>query len=99
MSMSSRATPASPMKPPASEKEKPEVLADHALKLAAALKALSSGPTTTPRRSAPSPRPHPGEHRAADHQERHEAARRRATRTQSGIVASAPELVDRSAAQ
>ena len=27
-----------PMKPPASEKEKPEVLADHALKLAAALK-------------------------------------------------------------
>jgi histidine triad (HIT) family protein len=28
-----------PMKPPASEKEKPEVLADHALKLAAELKA------------------------------------------------------------
>ena len=27
-----------PMKPPASEKEKPEVLSDHALKLAAALK-------------------------------------------------------------
>ena len=27
-----------PMKPPASEKEKPDVLADHALKLAAALK-------------------------------------------------------------
>jgi histidine triad (HIT) family protein len=26
------------MKPPASEKEKPEVLSDHALKLAAALK-------------------------------------------------------------
>jgi histidine triad (HIT) family protein len=27
-----------PMKPPASTKEKPDVLADHALKLAAALK-------------------------------------------------------------
>ena len=27
-----------PMKPPASEKEKPDVLADHALKMAAALK-------------------------------------------------------------
>jgi histidine triad (HIT) family protein len=27
-----------PMKPPATEKEKPEVLSDHALKLAAALK-------------------------------------------------------------
>jgi histidine triad (HIT) family protein len=29
-----------PMKPPATEKEKPEVLSDHALKLAAALKSM-----------------------------------------------------------
>ena len=83
-----------PMKPPASEKEKPEVLADHALEARGGAEGAELRSRTA---SAPSDQrglagQHAGEHRAPRDQRtpaKPDASRRRSA-PPSGIVASAP---------
>ncbi len=68
-----------PMKPPASEKEKPDVLSDQALKLAAALKGLNLGPEEIrPEQDRGFAGQHAGKHRAFGDQEGNEAEHGRA---------------------